>query len=119
MKDRCRGIKRDGEPCTLLANGPDGYCWAHSPVHAEQRRRAASKAGRSKPSAEVHIIKEEIKAAIAETRSGDLDRNQARAMFTGWGVLLEYIKLERGILVEDELAAILEDLKHGERPRSA
>jgi len=32
-------------------------------------------------------------------------------MFTGWGVLLDYIKLERGIRVEDELAAEIEELK--------
>ena len=118
MNDRCRGIKRSGEPCTMPANGPDGYCWAHSPDHAEQRRRAASKAGRSKPTAEVHTIKEEIKSAIVAIQNDELDRNKARAMFTGWGVLLDYIKLERGIYIEEDLAARIEELKR-ERPHAS
>ena len=111
MNARCRGVKRDGALCTLAANGPDGYCWAHSPAHAEQRRRAASKAGRSKPTAEVHIIKEEIKAAIAAVQNDELDRNKARAMFTGWGVLLDYIRLERQVYLEEDLAVRIEELK--------
>jgi hypothetical protein len=39
------------------------------------------------------------------------DRNKARVMFTGWSVLLDYIKLERNAKVEDELAAELEEVK--------
>ena len=57
MSSRCRGTKRNGEHCTLPAKGSDGYCWAHSPENAEQRRRLASSAGRSKPSGELAEIK--------------------------------------------------------------
>jgi len=35
-------------------------------------------------------------------------------MFTGYGVLLEYIKLERGVYVEEELAQRLDALKRDE-----
>jgi len=109
--NRCCATKANGEPCTLPANGSQGLCWAHAPENAEKRRRAASKAARAKPSAEVRAIKAEISRAVAEVKAGELDRNTARAMFTGWGVLLDYIKLERGIRVEDELAAEIEELK--------
>jgi hypothetical protein len=115
---RCSFIKANGERCRGTATGPDGLCWAHAPENAEQRRRMASKAGRSKANRELTIIKEEIKAAIDRAGKGDLDRNTARVMFTGWGVLLEYIKVERGVYLEDELAARLEALK-GERPRAS
>jgi len=111
---QCRANKRNQEPCTLPAIGPDGYCWAHSPKHKEERRRSASRAGKSKPSREVRTIKEEIVAAIAGVKDGSLDRNVARAMFTGYGVLLEYIKLERGVYVEEELAQRLDALKRDE-----
>ena len=111
MAGRCRGTKRDGTNCTLPAKGPDGYCWAHSPQHAEQRRRAASKAGRSRPSTEVRAIKDEIKAVIADVKAGDLDRNDAAVMIQGYRALKDYIALERGIRVEDELAAEIEELK--------
>jgi hypothetical protein len=78
----------------------------------------ASKAGRSKANRELALIKEEIKAAIESAGKGELDRNTARAMFTGWGVLLEYIKVERGVYLEEELAVRLEALK-GERSRAS
>lgn len=115
---QCRGVKRNKEPCTLPARDSNGYCWAHSPENAEQRRRAASRAGKSKPNQEVRLIKEEIKAAIAGTKSGGLDRNTARAMFSGWGVLLDYIKLERGIFVEEDLARRVEELQGAGRDAS-
>ena len=116
--NQCRSNKRNGEPCTLPAKGPNGYCWAHSPQHASERRRAASRAGRSKPSREVRAIKEEIREAIASVKDGSLDRNTARAMFTGYSVLLDYIKLERGVYLEEELAARLEALK-SEHPNAS
>jgi hypothetical protein len=115
LSAQCIANKRNGDPCTLPAVAGDGYCWAHSPEHAGERRRAASRAGKSKPSREVRTIKDEIKEAIAGVKDGSLDRNIARAMFTGWGVLLEYIKLERGVYVEEQLAARLEALKRDER----
>jgi hypothetical protein len=108
---QCAGTKRDNSPCTATVEPPQLYCWWHDPQNAEQRRRAASRGGRSRPSREVRTIKEEIKEAIGKLERGKLDRNIARAMFSGWGVLLEYIKLERGIKVEDELAQELEAIK--------
>jgi hypothetical protein len=81
------------------------------PKNSEERRRAASKGGRTKPSREVRAIKDEIKTAIAGVKDGSLDRNRARAMFTGYSVLLDYIKLERGVYLEEELAARIRELQ--------
>jgi Family of unknown function (DUF5763) len=111
LTSRCRATKRDGTDCTLPAKGPDGYCWAHSPQHAEERRRAASKAGRSRPSVEVRTIKEEIKTVISDVKAGELDRNDAAVMIQGYRALKDFIALERGIRVEDELAAELEEIR--------
>src|SRR5215212_131113 len=104
LNGRCRGIKRDGEPCSLSANGPDGFCWAHSPQHAEERRRTASKAGKSKPTAEVHLLKAEIKTLISDVKDGDLDRNVAVVMLQGYRALKDFIELERRVRETDELA---------------
>ena len=111
MTSRCRGTKRDGTDCTLPAKGPDGYCWAHSPQHAEERRRAASRAGRSRPSTEVRTIKDEIKRVISEVKAGDLDRNDAAVMIQGYRALKDFIALERQVRETDELAAEIEELK--------
>jgi hypothetical protein len=115
---RCAGNKRDGSPCTATVEPPQAYCWWHDPENAEQRRRAASRGGRSRPSREVRAIKEEIKRTIAGVKDGSLDRNTARAMFTGYSVLLDYIKLERDVYLEEDLAARLEALK-SERPNAS
>ncbi len=115
---QCAGTKRDGSPCTATVEPPQTYCWWHDPTNSEERRRAASRGGRSRPSRELRTIKEEIKEAIGKVERDELDRNTARAMFTGYSVLLDYIKLERGVYVEEELAARLEALK-SEHPNAS
>ena len=108
---QCRALKRDGRPCSLSANSPDGYCWAHSPQNAEQRKKAAAKGGRAKPTAEVVLLKAEIKSVIAEVRSGALDRNNAAVMIQGYRTLKDYVELERRLTETDQLATEIEQLK--------
>ena len=107
----CRATKADGEPCTLPANGKQGFCWAHDPARAEQRRRRASRGGKAKANRELVILKEEIKKVIADVRVGELDRNDAGVMIQGYRTLRDYIALERQIKETDELAAEIEELK--------
>jgi hypothetical protein len=107
----CRATKANGEPCTLPANGPSGFCWAHAPENAEKRRRVASRAARSKGNREVSTLKEEIKAVLADVRAGDLDRNDAAVMIQGYRALKDFIALERQVRETDELAAEIEELK--------
>lgn len=111
----CRATKANGEPCTLPANGPQGLCWAHAPENAEKRRRAASRAAKCKGNKEVVVLKEEIKAVIADVRSGNLDRNDAAVMVQAYRALKDFIALERQVRETDELAAEIEELKreHG------
>jgi hypothetical protein len=109
--NRCRATKANGEACTLPANGSQGLCWAHAPENAEKRRRAASKAARAKGNREVSILKEEIKAVIADVRAKELDRNDAQVMIQGYKALKDFIALERQVRETDELAAEIEELK--------
>ena len=109
--NRCRATKANGEGCTLPATGSHGLCWAHAPENAEKRRRAASKAARSKGNKEVAILKEEIKALIADVKAGDLDRNDAAVMVQAYRALKDFIALERQVRETDELAAEIENLK--------
>ena len=107
----CRATKANGEPCTLSANGSQGLCWAHAPENAEKRRRAASKAARSKGNREVATLKEEIKTVIADVKAGDLDRNDAAVMIQGYRAHKDFIELERRVRETDDLAAEIEELK--------
>ena len=108
---RCRATKANGEPCTLPANGKQGFCWAHDPATAEQRRRRAQRGGRAKGNREVSTLKEEIKTVIADVRAGDLDRNDAAVMIQGYRALKDFLALERQVKETDELAAEIEELK--------
>ena len=107
----CSATKRDGEPCTLPAVGAHGLCWAHAPENAEKRRRAASRAARSKGNREVMTLKEEIKALIADVKAGDLDRNDAAVMVQAYRALKDFIELERRVKETDDLAAEVEELR--------
>jgi hypothetical protein len=111
LAGQCSFIKASGERCRGTANGPNGLCWAHDPANAEQRRRSASRAGRSKGNREVVDLKEEIKSVIADVKAGDLDRNDAAVMIQGYRALRDFIALERQVRETDELAAEIEELK--------
>jgi hypothetical protein len=68
----CRATKANGEGCKAPATGSHGYCWAHAPENAEQRRRAASKAARSKPNREIKDIKALCEDLTEQVLAGDL-----------------------------------------------
>jgi hypothetical protein len=107
----CAGITQAGRRCTLPARGSSGMCWLHDPARADQRRRHASKAARSKGNKEVAVLKEEIKTVIADVRAGNLDRNDAAVMIQGYRAPKDFIALERQVRETDELAAEIEELK--------
>jgi hypothetical protein len=108
---QCSGIKADGSRCTQSVEPPETYCWHHTPKRAEERRRAASRGGRSRPSTEVRTIKDEIKTVITDVKTGDLDRNDAAVMIQGYRALKDFIALERQVKETTELAAEIEELK--------
>ena len=113
MNSRCRGIKRDGEPCSLSANGPDGYCWAHSPRHAEERRRMASRAGKSKPSRELTGIKQRLSDLADDVLEGRQDKAVAAVASQVLNVYLRAISIEMKLKEQLELVARLEALEEG------
>ncbi len=108
---QCRGFKPNGDQCTLTVEPPDSYCWHHAPERAERRRRAASKAGSSRPSTEIRDLKQEVRDLIAAVKNGHLDRNNAAVMFQGYRVLKDLVELDRRVRETDDLAAAVEELK--------
>jgi hypothetical protein len=108
----CRATKRDGNPCTLPANGPSGLCWAHDPANAERRRRGQSRGGKNKPGRELEEIKREIKDLIADVLKGEVDRSTGAVALQGYNTLLRAVELGRRDDLED-LAREVEELKRG------
>ena len=115
MAPQCRAIKQNGERCTLPAKGQQGVCWAHDPANAEQRRRQASRAGRSKPSREIV----EIKDLLSELTERVLGGEDVEALETGRAAVanqllntrLRAIEVERKVKETEELEERLEALE--------
>ena len=115
---RCAGFKRDGGRCTLPARSDNGFCWAHDPVNAEARRKAASKAGRSKPGTELHLVKRTLRELADDVLEGKRDRADASVAAQILGVFLRAIEAERKIREQEEFEArlsALEELQEKER----
>ena len=73
----------------------------------------ASRAGKGKANREVRDLKAELKDLIGKVERGALEPTRGNTMLRGYGVLLDLIKLERGIFVEEDLAARVEELRRG------
>src|SRR5215203_4312538 len=107
---QCSFTKPNGERCKLAAQGLQGVCWNHDPKNAEQRRKQASKAATAKADKEVREVKAEIRDLVRRVRDEGFDPTAANAINRLYATLLEYIKLERGIYREDELAVRIKEL---------
>jgi hypothetical protein len=107
----CRATKANGEPCTLPANTPQGLCWAHDPANREKRRRAASRAARSKPSRELAGLKAQLQDLTTDVLSGELETGRAAVANQLINTRLRAVELERKIREQDELQERIEALE--------
>src|SRR5215208_3159052 len=107
----CRATKANGELCTLSANGPQGFCWAHDPANRDKRRRMASKAARSKPNREIPAIKALLEDLTDRVLSGELPTGQAAVANQLVNTRLRAIEQERKLRELEEMAERLEALE--------
>ena len=119
MNARCQGVKRDGQPCSLPANGPDGFCWAHSPRNAEQRRRTASRAGKAKPrnGGEIAAIKGRLAELAEDVIRGDVDRSAAAVAGQLYNVYLRAVATELQVKASEDFDVRLAELEALEAQR--
>ena len=80
------------------------------PKNAAKRRKQASKAATAKADREVREAKKEIQLLISRVRDDGFDPTAANAINRLYATLLEYIKLERGIYREEDLAVRIREL---------
>jgi hypothetical protein len=70
----CRATKRNGEPCTLSATDSNGYCWAHSPAHAAERKQNAAKGGKGRIGGKLKELEDKLEALYDAIEGGTMDR---------------------------------------------
>lgn len=107
----CAGTKRDGGRCTATVDPPQEYCWWHDPANAEQRRRAASRGGKSTGGRDVKDLKRRISEVVDAVLSGSQDRGRAAVAIQGFNALRGVLELERKVKETDELEARIEELE--------
>jgi hypothetical protein len=71
---RCAGKKEDGSPCERIVGASQTHCYSHDPERAAERRRNASRGGRSKANAEIAGLKAQLKKLAADVLSGEVER---------------------------------------------
>ena len=111
MAVRCAGNRRDGSPCTATVEPPQTYCWWHDPAHAEKRRRAASKAGRSKGNPKLAKLDKQLEDLAADALEGKVERGVAAVANQIINTRVWLKAAERNIKETEELEARLEALE--------
>ncbi len=111
MAARCSGITRSGVRCQRSAEGPNGLCWAHDPTNADQRRRLASKAGKSKPDRELADIKQRLSDLADGVIEGRQDRQDAAVVGQLLNTVIRAVSVELKAREQLELIERLEALE--------
>jgi len=108
---RCAGIKRDGGRCTVVVGPVHTHCYAHDPHRSEERRRNASRGGKSKGTGELAYLKKQVKDLASDVLEGKVDKGRAAVANQLYNTLIRAIEQERKMRELDELAERLEALE--------
>jgi hypothetical protein len=108
---QCAGIKRDGGRCAVVVGPGQSHCDAHDPERSLERRRNASRGGRSKGNGELGELKKRIKDLAAGVLDGTADRGRAAVANQLYNTLIRAIEQERKLRELGELAERLEALE--------
>ncbi len=108
---RCRGTKPTGEPCERIVKASQNYCFSHDPDRQEERKRNASKAGKSKPSRELQGIKTRLSDLADDVLVGRVDRGNAAVAGQLLNTVIRAVAVELKVREQMELEARLEELE--------
>ena len=111
MIAKCAATKPNGERCERIVGPSQTYCHAHDPRHAERRRRAAAKAGRSTPNPEIKEVKGLLKKLTEGVLAGELQTSPAAVANQLINTRLRAIELERRWREVEDLEGRLEALE--------
>ena len=111
MSRQCSGITREGARCARSVEGPNGLCWLHDPTRSEERKRAASRGGKSKPNREVQGVKARLEDLADGVLLGTIDKGDAAVVAQIWNTHLRALSVELKVREQQELEQRLEELE--------
>ena len=110
---QCAGIKRDGGRCTVVVGPSQTYCYQHDPRRSEERKRNASRGGRSKGNQRLAKLDRQLEHLAIDTLEGKVERGVAAVVNQIINTRTRLVELERKIREQEELEerlAALEDV---------
>jgi hypothetical protein len=100
----CGGFTRAGEPCNARAAPGRKWCFNHDPDRRDERRRNASRAGKTKPNAELKELRELLKDLTAQVLSGEVRSSVGAVVCQITHARIKLVEIERRLREEEELA---------------
>jgi hypothetical protein len=112
---KCTAITRGGTRCKGVAIDGSGYCYAHSPDHAAERRRAARKGGkrggRGRPVAELGALRVENAEIRERLLEGELLPGVAAVAIQSINTDIRAVSAALKAREQEELETRLEELE--------
>ena len=102
---RCAASKPDGSPCERIVGVSQRHCYPHDPARSEERRRNASRGGKSKGNPEIADLKAQLMKLAADVLSGEAGRSEAAVVNQILNTRARLIELECKIREQEELEA--------------
>ena len=107
---RCSASKPDGSPCERIVGATQDFCFSHDPSHSEERKRNASKAGKSKSNRELRDVRRQLQDITDRVLTGGLDTKRATAATQALQAKIRAVEVERRLEelyeVEEALAEL-------------
>ncbi len=117
---QCAGIKRDGGRCTVVVAPTETHCYQHDPDRAQERKRNASRGGRSKGSgSEITDLKTQLRKLASDVLAGKVERGDAAVVNQIINTRARLIEFERKIREQEELEERLQALESVLKIRSS
>ena len=108
---QCAGIKRDGGRCTVVVGPVQTHCYQHDPERSQERRRNASRGGKSKGNQRLAKLDKQLEELAADTLADKVERGVAAVVNQIINTRARLLELERKIKETEELEARLEALE--------
>ena len=118
MSPICAGIKRDGGRCTQSVRLGFEYCYNHDPSCVEERKWAASYAGKSKASKatkHLHNLLEDLTRRVID---GELETSRGTVANQLIGTRIRLQEYERRLKELEEFEARIEALEQAQQQKA-
>jgi hypothetical protein len=101
----CAAVTHKGNPCKGLVRPGSDHCPAHDPARADARRRADSKAARSKPGGEIRDLKDRLEGLADDVLAGRVQPKAGAVVTQIVSAYSRLMELERKIRENEEFEA--------------